>query len=335
MTGTHKKNPGLLEWIPNISTGDEVMVRELGSIFRSIPDVFLLHIDRGPDVNRTVFTLAGTMSGLRTALLEMMEWSTQKLDMGIHQGSHPRLGALDVCPYVLLQEGDVQEVLLWIRGLAREVSEKFHLPIYLYEKSATHPHRVNLAEIRRGEYEGLQEKLLEPRWKPDFGQQFNSRLGATVMGLRDFLIAYNVNLGSKEMGFAKTMASKIREKGPTGRPHSLPGVKALGWYLEKPGFCQVSTNITRTHETTLLDVYDHCITLGNELGVKITGSELIGLIPWHNVQSMLSRSFTSHTLAEYLGLGYCDISDLKTRVIEYKVYLASGKTIFKEIFETR
>ena len=326
--------PPLIEWIPNISTGNPREIAELERLFQKLPDIYLLHTDIGPAVNRTVFTIAGTMGGLRNALFELLGWIGQKIDMGLHKGTHPRLGALDVSPYVMLRGGTREGTLLWIRELAKEVSDLFQFPIYLYEQSASHPDRINLAEIRRGEYEGLEKKLADPVWAPDFGGVFNARMGATVMGLRDFLIAYNVNLDTDDLAVAKSIAGQIRHKGNPHRRYALPGVKAIGWHLEGPGFCQVSTNITRSRDATPLDVYERCRILAEEMGCRVTGSELIGLIPHHSVLAMQNGRLTTTELARHLGLEYCGIGDLKSRIIEYKVYLVSGKSIYNEIFET-
>lgn len=325
----------LLEWIPNVSTGNENQVVAIERMFRKIPGVYVLHTDRGPEVNRTVFTVVGTLVGLREALLALMNWIDIHLDMGLHLGNHPRLGALDVSPYVILKGGHQKQVLEWIRRLAQEVAETYEFPIYLYEQSASLPGRINLAEIRRGEYEGLSQKLQDPIWKPDFGSIFNPRLGATVMGLRDYLIAYNVNIDTSDLSIARFISRQIRARSLSESRHRLPGVKAIGWYLEDTGICQVSTNITRTREVTPLDVFDHCKALCAQKGCRVTGSELIGLIPYHAVRAMQANRYSTTELAQYLGLDYCGVSDLQTRIIEYKVYLASEKSIFNEIFESR
>ena len=326
----------LIEWIPNISTADVTAIGTIRRIFEAIPDLYHLHTDIGPEVNRTVFTLAGTMDSLKEALFSLMEWLAVNIDMSVHSGTHPRLGTLDVSPYVLLKSGNQEELLAWVADLARELSQAYQYPVFLYEKSAKEARRANLADIRRGEYEGLQAKLNDPFWKPDFGSVFNSRLGATVMGLRDFLIAYNVNLDTNDLRIAQTIAESIRSKGPANRPDRLSGVKAIGWYLEPQDICQVSTNITETRWTSPLDIFRKCRELSLRSQVGVTGSELIGLIPYHAVAAMQQATgFSTTRLTDYLGLEYCGITDLKERIIEHKVYLASGKTIFNEIFDSK
>lgn len=323
-----------VEWIPNISTGDEIIVQNIVSLLTPIPALYLLHVDRSMEVNRTVFTLAGTTISLTKALAILMTFLEQNIDMTIHLGTHPRIGALDVSPYVLLKNGSKPKLKRWLQNTAREISQEYNLPVYMYEQSAASLQRENLAAIRKGEYEGLRLKLLDPDWQPDFGTQFHARLGGSVMGMRDFLIAYNVNLDTTDMKIAKMIARDIRSTGNSDRPHRLPGLKAIGWHLEESGFCQISTNITQTENTTPLDVFKRCQWLAKDHGCTVTGSELIGLIPYHSIAKMQSEEPISTVgLASRLGLGYCDIHDLKERIIEHKVYIASGKSLFNEIFD--
>ena len=332
----YKNNDAWIEWIPNISTGNEESVQEIQRLFARIPDLYLLHIDRGPAVNRTVFTLAGTMTSMHEALYVLMFWLTQNIDMSRHTGTHPRIGALDVSPYVLLKGGNPEYTISWINQLAEFISNEFNFPIFLYELSASHPDRSNLADIRRGEYEGLRMKLEDPVWKPDYGTAYNPSLGATVMGVRNFLIAYNVNINTSDITVAKAIAKEIRDRGDSQREWRLSGVKAIGWHLTDQGFCQVSTNITQTHSTTPYDVFNHCRILSERMGCQVTGSELIGLIPYHSVSAMMEQTSSNTVgLVGLLGLGYCGIRDLYERMIEHKVYLASRKTIFNEIFDSK
>lgn len=327
-------NEVLIEWIPNVSTGDQAIVDEIRNLFYKIPNLYLIHTDRSLEVNRTVFTLVGTPASLRSAIMTLLQFLNEHVNMQNHIGSHPRLGALDVSPYVPLQNGSLLNLKRWVRDMAREISHKFNLPVYLYEHSASRPDRRNLADIRRGEYEGHLTKIQDPDWIPDFGTRFNPGMGATVMGLRDFLIAYNVNLDTKDLIKAKRIARDIRSKGRPDRRNHLPGLKAIGWYLRDSKFCQVSTNITQTRTTTPLDVYDRCSKIANTYNSRVTGSEIIGLIPYHCLNAMLVDSpYSSTTLAQYLGLHYCGIQDLKDRIIEHKVYIASGKSLFNELFE--
>lgn len=325
-----------IEWIPNISTGDKTSVKKIARLLQKIPNLHLLHIDRGPDVNRTVFTLAGTKDSLRIALFSLMSWISENIDMSTHTGNHPRMGALDVCPYVLLKGGTQEDLKAWVERLAGDISVAYNFPVYLYEQSAKHTDRSDLADIRRGEYEGLRKKLLDTSWKPDFGLDYNPTLGATVMGVREFLIAYNVNINTNDKSVAQAIAREIRFKGRFQRKYRLPGLKAIGWHLTDAGFCQVSTNITQTRKVTPLEVFNHCRTLAGNMGYRVTGSELIGLIPHHSISAMsVQGSYSTDTLAAYLGLGYCGIEDLKERMIEHKAYLASGRTIFNEIFDPK
>lgn len=325
-----------IEWIPNISTGEARIVDLIATTLSQIPQLYILHIDRSEEVNRTVVTAAGTKDSLKKGLKSLVDILDNTIDMSIHRGTHPRLGALDVSPYVLLKNGTVDELKNWVSIMAQEISNYFALPVYLYERSATHPLRISLSAIRKGEYEGLDQKLKAPEWKPDFGGHMHRRLGASVLGVRDFLIAYNVNLNTPDLRIAKAIAREIRTVGGPHRIHALPGLKAIGWRLEKSGFCQVSTNITRTTLTTPLDVYKHCENLAKHFGCQVTGSELIGLIPLHSIEKMQSSEpLSTKELSMRLGLDYCKVEDLKDRIIEHKVYIASGRSLFNEIFDTK
>src|SRR5690606_38612793 len=329
-------NDAWIEWIPNISTGNEESVLEIQQLLSVVPDLYLLHGDRGPAVNRSVLTMAGTMTSLEEGLYVLMSWLVQNMDMSTHTGTHPRSGAMDVSPFVLLKGGTREKIISWVSQLAEGLSSEFELPVFLYEQSASHPDRSNLADIRKGEYEGLRMKLEDPFWKPDFGTTHNPYLGATVMGVRDFLIAYNVNINTSDIRVAKAIAKEIRARGSSLREWRLEGVKAMGWHLTDAGFCQISTNITQTRITTPLDVFKNCRILAHKMGCEVTGSELIGLIPHHSVSAMLDQtSSTTVGLAGQLGLDYCSIGDLQERMIEHKLYLASRKTIFNEIFDSK
>src|SRR5699024_3339538 len=271
---------------------------------------------------------------LRKGILQLLSMLENKISMQLHRGTHPRLGALDVSPFIPLNEKDKPEVIKWVKELAREVSEKFNFPVFLYEDSASAEHRRNLADIRRGEYEGLELKIRDPEWLPDFGNVFHPGLGATVMGVRSFLIAYNVNLATRDISIARSMASRLRDRESAGTKYSIPGLKAIGWYLKTEGICQVSTNITNIDLATPLKVFDRCKELATVFKTKVTGSELIGLIPHRNVDAMLENRFSDTVeLTRYLGLDFADISDIKNRTIEYQVYRISNRELFREKFE--
>lgn len=323
-----------IEWIPNISTSDPGILARIEATFGSITGLHLLHVDRGKSVNRTVLTVVGTRDALHRAVFELLGILVENVDMSLHRGTHPRLGVLDVSPFVPLDPGDKAVVIRWARETAGQIAEKFRIPVYLYEDSASGLHRRNLADIRRGEYEGLELKIRDPEWIPDFGDSFNPRTGATVTGVRDFLIAYNVNLPDTTPETVRKLAAEIREAGRADRAYSLPGVKAIGWQLEEENLCQVSTNIVNTEVADPLLVYERVKYLAARKGIEVSGSELIGLIPWKVVSRMLAKGFPdSGALTRHLGLEYAGIEDILERVIEYRMYLSSGKELFKDLFD--
>lgn len=324
-----------IEWVPNISTGrDPEFIDSLKIVFDQIPDLYLLHTDQGADVNRTVLTVVGTQKSLREAVLQLLPMLEKKIFMDRHRGAHPRLGALDVSPFIPLNKEDKPEVIRWVKELAREISDKFTFPVFLYEDSATAEHRRKLADIRRGEYEGLELKIRDPDWLPDFGNVFHPGLGATVMGVRRFLIAYNVNLSTKDIAIARSMASRLRDRESASTKYFIPGLKAIGWYLEDEDICQVSTNITNIDLAHPLMVFDRCKKLAEIFDTEVTGSELIGLIPHRNVDAMMKNRFSdTKELTRYLGLQFAGISDIRERTIEYQLYRISGQKLFTEKFE--
>lgn len=325
-----------IEWIPNISSGDLILVKEIETVFQNIPLLYLLHTDCGPEVNRTVFTLIGTTTSLHQAVFELVSFLNQKLDMTEHSGTHPRMGALDVCPFVRLKNGSATILQNWVSNLAEELSNTFDFPIYLYEDSASSPYRRNLADIRKGEYEALENKMMMSEWIPDYGRKFHPGLGATVMGVRDFLIAYNVNLNTSNIEIAVEIARAIRSKGKPHRTHRLPGLKAIGWHLKEMNFCQVSTNITDINATTPWDVYIQCTILADKYNCRVTGSELIGLIPYQAVRKMEEQSgLDRKKLTRKLRLSYAGVDDLQERMIEYNAYIGSGKKLFTEFFKEK
>ncbi|WP_236979314.1 glutamate formimidoyltransferase [Membranihabitans maritimus] len=315
-----------IEWVPNISEGkNPEFINDLVNKLNLITDVYVIHKDIGLDAHRTVLTVIGTKEALETAVDQLMFQLERNVDMSGHIGKHPRLGALDVSPFIPLNGKNVEDTIDWTRSLAQTIAQKYSLPIYLYEKSAKIQTRKNLATIRKGEYENLSNKMKLPEWKPDFGEKFNPYLGATVMGVRDFLVAYNVNLESKNQIIAKKIASIVRTKGAGKRPYALPGLKAIGWYMDSFGKIQISTNIVDTTQTTMVEVFDRCKTLAAGYGIEVQESELIGLIPRTMLIKMKEKTGLSNIeLAKKLGLGFCGITDLEERTIEYNFTKISG-----------
>lgn len=285
----------LIECIPNFSEGrdGETLARIAASI-RSVDGVRLLEVDPGPGANRTVMTFAGSPAVVTEAAFRAIRTAAERIDMRLHRGAHPRLGATDVCPLVPLAGISAEALVPYSLELGRRVAA-LGIPVYLYEQSATRPHTRSLSSIRRGEYEGLAAKLREPRWKPDFGEAvFNARSGATVIGVRDFLVAYNVNLDTADAALAEEVACDVRERGrvrlvdgkpvrEAGKlvydPGRLKHVRGIGWFIEEYGIAQVSMNLTHLGVTPVHLAFEACREAAALRGLRVTGSELVGLIP--------------------------------------------------------
>ncbi len=267
----------LIEAVPNVSEGQDLAVlNALADTLRATPGVHFLGMDANPAANRTVFTLLGEPTVVCTALFDFISLATRLIDMRTQCGVHPRLGAVDVCPLVPLQEISLQETARLAHELAQRVGEELHIPVYLYEAAATRGTCKNLADIRRGEYEKLAEKLRT--LPPDFGPVDLSahvqKTGACIIGARNFLIAFNINLNTRDAQVARQIAAKIRQSGG-----GLPGVKAIGWYMENFRCAQISCNIINFHTAPLWLVFETCQKYAATLGVKVTGCELVGLVP--------------------------------------------------------
>lgn len=289
----------LIECVPNFSEGrDMAVIKQITDVIESVEGVSLLDVDPGKATNRTVVTFVGAPEAVIEAAFLAIGKACEVIDMSRHQGEHPRMGATDVCPLIPVAGISMEETADWARKLGERVGKELNLPIYLYEAAASRPERKNLATIRSGEYEGLPEKIVQPDWKPDFGPAlFNAKSGATVIGARDFLIAYNVNLNTTSVRRANSVAFDVREKGrvlndpatgkpmkdasgePVRQPGWLKGVKAIGWYIDEYGIAQISMNITDTNATTLHEAFEACCKSADQRGMRVTGSELVGLVP--------------------------------------------------------
>lgn len=276
----------ILECVPNFSEGrDKALIRELGSCAASVPGVCVLGLEPGYDAHRTVLSFAGAPEAVAEAAFRCLKLATERIDMRLHHGTHPRLGAVDVCPLVPVRGISLEQAAELARQLGRRVGEELGVPVYLYEAAASDPSRRDLAEVRRGEYEGLATRLQDPRWTPDFGpSRFLARSGACIIGARRFLIAYNIHLDSTSKALAGLLARELREKGhPSEDPEArtgLGGLKAIGWYLPSYGCAQVSMNLTDFERSGLARVYEACRYRASIHGVELNGSELIGLAPW-------------------------------------------------------
>jgi glutamate formiminotransferase/formiminotetrahydrofolate cyclodeaminase len=291
----------LIECVPNFSEGrDPEVIRRIAARIESVDGAALLHVDPGKATNRTVITIAGAPEAVIEAAFRAIAEAAELIDMRQHHGEHPRMGATDVCPLVPISGITMEETAQLARRLGDRVGRELGIPVYLYEAAQPDPARRNLAVIRSGEYEGLERKMADPAWKPDFGPaSFNARSGATVIGARDFLVAFNVNLNTTSTRRANAVAFDVREAGrpkreghpltgkvitdSTGQPVIIPGtlkaVKAIGWYIEEYGIAQVSMNLTDLSVTPVHAAFDEVCRAAEARGLRVTGSELVGLVP--------------------------------------------------------
>ncbi len=291
----------IIECVPNFSEGrDMAIIKQITDQIESVEGVKLLDVDPGVATNRTVVTFVGEPVSVVEASFRAVKKANELIDMSKHQGEHPRMGATDVCPLVPVANITMEETVVYARELARRLGEELQFPVYCYENAAFTPERRNLASIRSGEYEGLADKLKDPHWKPDYGPAiFNPRTGATNVGARDFLVAFNVNLNTTSTRRANSIAFDIREKGrikregdsingkivkddkgePVYIPGSLKSVKAIGWFIEEYGIAQISINLTNISITPVHVAFDEVCKKADQRGIRVTGSELVGLIP--------------------------------------------------------
>ena len=291
----------LIECVPNFSEGlDLSIIKQITDECEKVDGIKLLNVDPGKTTNRTVVTFVGNPQAVIDAAFNAIKKAGELIDMSKHKGEHPRMGATDVCPLIPIKNISLQQTAIYAQKLAKRVGEELNLPIYLYEEAQTNKKRSNLSEIRAGEYEGYFKKILLPEWKPDFGPQiFDEKRGATVIGARDFLVAYNINLNTTSTRRANSIAFDVREAGRVlrdgdpitgkvilnadGSPKSIPGslksVKAIGWFIQEYGVCQISMNLTNINITPIHIAFDEVVKKASDRGIRVTGSELIGLIP--------------------------------------------------------
>ena len=271
----------LFECVPNISEGqDHKKIEEIAQAADSVDGAKVLHVDRGAAANRSVITIIGTAQGIEEGAFQLIRKASELIDMRTHQGAHPRLGAVDVCPFVPLENTSLTDCAEISRRLGARVGDQLGIPVYLYADAAANPTRKNLASIRKGQYEGLKEKLNDPDWEPDFGgRSWNPKSGVVTIGARSFLIAYNVNLATKNEKIATKIARRVRESGWRGYPGLLKDCKAIGWYLDDHQCAQVSMNLTDFRTTNLHHAFEACRELAREYGTEVNGSEIVGLVP--------------------------------------------------------
>lgn len=294
----------LIECVPNFSEGSNMaIIKQITSQIEAIEGVRLLDVDPGKATNRTVVTFVGEPDAVIEAAFQAVKKASEIIDMRYHKGEHPRFGATDVCPLIPIAGISMEEVVVYARKLAERIGNEIGIPVYCYENAAFNEERRNLANNRAGEYEGLPQKLNNPHWKPDFGPaSYNEKValtGALAVGARDFLVAYNVNLNTTSTRRANAVAFDIREKGRpvregnpvTGKikkdetgneiwtPGSLKACKAIGWYIEEYGIAQISINLTNISITPVHIAFEEASKKAQERGLRVTGSELVGLIP--------------------------------------------------------
>jgi glutamate formiminotransferase/formiminotetrahydrofolate cyclodeaminase len=331
----------IIECVPNFSEGRDMgVIKQITDSIESVDGVKLLDVDPGRDTNRTVVTFVGEPEKVSEAAFRAVRKASELIDMSKHHGEHPRMGATDVCPLVPVSGITMEETAEYARKLAKRIGDELGIPVYCYENAAFGENRKNLANCRAGEYEGLRKKLADPQWKPDFGPAvFNERSGATAVGARDFLVAFNVNLNTTSTRRANAIAFDIREKGRTIKnesgeiinvPGTLKNVKAIGWYIEEYGIAQISMNLTNISVTPVHIAFDEVCRKADARGIRVTGSELVGLIPLKAVleagryflaKQQLSAGVSDEELIKVAvkSMGLNDIHQFKPeeKIIEY------------------
>ena len=348
----------LIECVPNFSEGrDDNVIRQIAEAIESAEGVTLLDVDPGVTTNRTVVTLVGSPDAAVEAAFRGIKKAAQLIDMRKHKGAHPRMGATDVCPFIPVSNVTWEEAIECANKLGKRVGEELGIPVYLYEKAATDKSRSNLAVIRGGEYEGFAEKIKKPEWKPDYGPAKIGPAGATVIGAREFLVAYNVNLNTKSVRRANSVAFDVREQGrfktkdgtpagkkvldPNGEPLRIPGmlkhVKAIGWFVKEYGIAQVSMNLTNIDATPVHAAFDACVESAAKRGMRVTGSEIVGMVPKRCLtdagryflrKQQWSEGASEEELIDIavksMGLSELKPFDPKEKVIELKIRSDSG-----------
>jgi glutamate formiminotransferase/formiminotetrahydrofolate cyclodeaminase len=349
----------LVECVPNFSEGrNKTIIEAIAKEISDTENVKLLDVDPGADTNRTVVTFIGSPEGVKEAAFKAIKKAAELIDMREHHGAHARMGATDVCPFVPVSGVTMEDCVAVAKAVGKRVADELGIPVYLYEEAAARAGRKSLADIRSGEYEGLPEKLKDPDWKPDFGEaKFNPKSGATVIGAREFLIAYNVNLNTRDRKLAHDIALSIRETGrnkrdadgnfvrdengnPVKEPGLLPATRAVGWYIDEYGQAQVSINLINYKITPPHIAFDTICEEAVKRGLRVTGSELVGLIP---LQAMLdaghyyllkqgkSPGIPEEELVEtaIVSMGMRDLTqfDPQKKIIEYQVRELKGPLI--------
>src|SRR4051812_24661854 len=354
----------VIECVPNFSEGRDLeVIGQITAGIEFVVGVFLLKDDPGASTNRTVVTFAGDLDAAVEAAFRAIQKASELIDMRKQKGAHPRMGATDVCPFIPVSNVTWEEAIACAKKLGKRVGEELRIPVYLYEKAAANPARSNLSIIRAGEYEGFFDKIKQPEWKPDFGPAvFNEKSGGTVIGAREFLVAYNANLNTKAVRRANSVAFDVRENGrvktedgmPTGKPvlddkgepvreaGMLKHVKAIGWDVEEYGMAQVSMNLTNLEATPLHAAFDACVESAGKRGLRVTGSEVVGMLPKkclldagrHYLRKQkwsegASEEELINVAIRSMGLSELKPFDPKEKIIELKMESASKKSLVK------
>jgi glutamate formiminotransferase/formiminotetrahydrofolate cyclodeaminase len=354
----------IIECVPNFSEGRDLeIIKQITSEVETVEGVKLLDVDPGKATNRTVVTFVGTPNEVIEAAFLVIKKASELIDMSKHKGEHPRFGATDVCPLVPVSNITLDECAAYAKKLGERVGSELGIPIYLYEHAASEDYRRNLASVRSGEYEGIAEKIVKPEWKPDFGPAvFNPTSGNTAIGARDFLVAFNANLNTTSSRRANSVAFDVREQGrikregdpvtgkilkdENGNPERIPGackgVKGIGWYIEEYGICQVSMNITNINITPVHLAFDECVKSAYNRGMRVTGSELVGLIPLkamldagryflekQNRSTGVSEEELVAIAAKSMGLDDLSKFDPKKNIVEYMLEDESSAPLVK------
>jgi len=354
----------LIECVPNFSEGVDLgIIKQITDQIELVDGVMLLDVDPGKATNRTVVTFVGQPDAVIEAAFMAIKKASELIDMGKHKGEHPRMGATDVCPLIPVSGITMEETVLYAQKLGKRVGEELEIPVYLYESAQPNKSRNNLSVIRAGEYEGFFDKIKLPEWKPDFGPaKFNAKCGATVIGARDFLIAYNVNLNTKSVRLANSVAFDVREAGRVKRegdkvtgkvlkdadgndlriPGTLKAVKAIGWFIEEYNVAQISMNLTNYKTTSVHQAFDEVCRSAQSRGIRVTGSELVGLIPLsamldagkHYLQKQnrsigVSERELIHIAVKSLGLDELAPFDPEKKIIEYKLRKAENERLIR------
>ncbi|MDJ0791010.1 MAG: glutamate formimidoyltransferase [Acidimicrobiia bacterium] len=354
--------PRLIACVPNFSEGrDQAVIEAIAASIEAVDGVQLLDVDPGAATNRTVMTFVGPPALVIEAAVGAGRKAAELIDMEAHSGEHPRFGAMDVCPLVPVSGVTLDEAADYAQELGRRLGDDVGLTVYLYEAAASTPDRRNLAEVRSGEYEGLAAKMADPAWAPDFGPvEFNPRSGGTAVGARGFLVAYNINLNTTSTRRANAIAFDVRERGrikrigdpltgeierdedgePVWIPGTLPGVKAIGWFIEEYGVAQISMNLTDIEVTPVHVAFDEVVARADARGVRVTGSELVGLIPLqamldagrHYLRKQRRSTGVSDTelimiAVRSLGLEELGAFDPNEKIIEYAIAARSDRSV--------